>query len=230
MSYFFRITLVLSLLLGVEAGVIAQTPSDPQLQQAQEQLQELGFDPGEPNGIMGQHTRDALKAFQQEHNLAVTGELDMPTLQALGLDMPSAQTPEATSEDGTTPRLSPSLTIARIVVTYLRFYESQPARLLPHITEHFRGGASPQEWIEYTHNTIATHSYTRLSWEVQHVEFDDDTRATVQVRSHIRVNGHESIQQETFSLERSPTEEGWKIVAWKSQEVQESSKDKKEES
>ncbi len=222
MPSLFRLFLASVIGVGLCAWVAAQAPSDPQLQQAQEQLQELGFDPGETNGIMGQRTRDALKEFQREHNLTETGTLDMPTLQALGLDMPSAQPPGSNEEESRGPKLSPSLALARIVIDYLRFYESQPARLLPHVTDHFRGGSSPQEWVDYTLSTIETHSYTRLSWEVQHVEVDDDTHATVQVRSHVRVDGQESAQQEIFSLGRSGTEDPWKIDAWESHEVEES--------
>jgi peptidoglycan hydrolase-like protein with peptidoglycan-binding domain len=36
------------------------------------------------DGRMGPTTRLALKAFQQQHNLKVTGQPDAPTMKALG--------------------------------------------------------------------------------------------------------------------------------------------------
>jgi len=61
--------------------------------QAQQSLHVAGFSPGPLNGIMGDHTRDALRAFQSTRGLKVTGQLDARTTQALqslsGIPQPS---------------------------------------------------------------------------------------------------------------------------------------------
>ncbi|MBM3224625.1 MAG: hypothetical protein FJZ47_12590, partial [Candidatus Tectomicrobia bacterium] len=41
----------------------------------------------------------------------------------------------------------PGIAPLRPVLDYLRFYESQPARVLPYLTERFRGGMSPRLWV-----------------------------------------------------------------------------------
>ncbi|HEY0722785.1 MAG TPA: peptidoglycan-binding protein [Pyrinomonadaceae bacterium] len=70
--------------LGVQGG---QTPaSNPgpapaimSVAQAQRRLAELGFDPGPPDGMPGGRTAAALRAFQQQRGLDVTGRLDAAT-------------------------------------------------------------------------------------------------------------------------------------------------------
>ncbi len=57
-----------------------------QLQQAQEQLSRLGYDPGVADGVYGPRTRQALEAFQGTQGLPVTGILDEATRQALERD------------------------------------------------------------------------------------------------------------------------------------------------
>ncbi len=63
----------------------ADTPdalARPQMQ-LQVVLDNLGFGPGVIDGGMGMSTRNALKGFQEANGLAVTGELDDATRQAL---------------------------------------------------------------------------------------------------------------------------------------------------
>jgi hypothetical protein len=61
--------------------------------QAQQSLHVAGFSPGPLNGIMGDKTRDALRAFQNARGLKVTGQLDTQTAQVLqslsGIPQPS---------------------------------------------------------------------------------------------------------------------------------------------
>ena len=42
-----------------------------------------GFDPGEPDGVMGQKTRDAITAFQKAHGMEPTGQVDRALVKAL---------------------------------------------------------------------------------------------------------------------------------------------------
>jgi peptidoglycan hydrolase-like protein with peptidoglycan-binding domain len=50
---------------------------------AQRRLVTAGFDPGELDGLYGPNTARALRLFQKEHNLAVTGEMNSRTETAL---------------------------------------------------------------------------------------------------------------------------------------------------
>ena len=53
--------------------------------QAQERLNTLGFNVGKPDGTAGPRTRQAIQRFQQSKGLEANGQLDRPTLSALGL-------------------------------------------------------------------------------------------------------------------------------------------------
>jgi peptidoglycan hydrolase-like protein with peptidoglycan-binding domain len=59
------------------------TPAQQRVAQLQTQLNATGAHLT-VDGRMGPQTRAALKAFQQEHNLKVTGRPDAPTMKALG--------------------------------------------------------------------------------------------------------------------------------------------------
>ncbi len=43
---------------------------------------------GSLDGIWGSRTESAVRSFQKDHNLATSGQLDVPTLQALNLTSP----------------------------------------------------------------------------------------------------------------------------------------------
>lgn len=58
---------------------------DETIQQAQKKLKELGYDPGPIDGLWGRKTETAVKKFQQEHSLSVTGKFDKETQEKLGL-------------------------------------------------------------------------------------------------------------------------------------------------
>jgi hypothetical protein len=121
------------LVLGLGLVVHPGWAFDPQLQQAQQVLSRLGYDPGAADGVYGPRTRQALEAFQQAQQLPVTGVLDTPTLHAL--DSATSAAPAADPPDLPTSR-SP----LHVVLDYLRFHTLQPARTLPYVTEHFRHG------------------------------------------------------------------------------------------
>ena len=46
-------------------------------------LTKLGYNVGTPDGVMGENTRKAIRAFQKKENLSVSGEIDGPTVKAL---------------------------------------------------------------------------------------------------------------------------------------------------
>src|SRR5262249_31945911 len=71
---------------------------------------------------------------------------------------PTAQ--PAQEDMGDIPPPPSGIAPLRPVFDYLRFYESQPARVLPYITEHFRGGMEPRLWVDQTRALLAAQGYT----------------------------------------------------------------------
>ncbi|QNU68868.1 peptidoglycan-binding protein [Ruminiclostridium herbifermentans] len=53
--------------------------------QIQEKLNKLGYDCGKADGVIGNKTKAAIKAFQKEKGLVVDGVIGSKTLKALGL-------------------------------------------------------------------------------------------------------------------------------------------------
>ena len=51
----------------------------------QKKLQELGYNPGPLDGIWGKKTKSALKRFQHDSSLSMTGKLDSITKEKLGI-------------------------------------------------------------------------------------------------------------------------------------------------
>ena len=63
-------------------------PASPRrdlVRQVQERLQTVGFNPGTIDGSMGPQTHQALRWYQNAQGLRATGDLDEPTLNALGM-------------------------------------------------------------------------------------------------------------------------------------------------
>ena len=71
------------------AGTVAMGRSHPArvVKEAQMALRQKGYDPGAIDGSMGNETREALKKFQRDANLDVTGTLNPATAQKLGVDL-----------------------------------------------------------------------------------------------------------------------------------------------
>lgn len=57
---------------------------------AQVRLQELGYNVGKPDGVIGARTKAAIQEYQRKQGLQITGALDPATLAALGLGAPTA--------------------------------------------------------------------------------------------------------------------------------------------
>lgn len=57
-----------------------------QMKLTQETLKSFGYAPGEINGIMRFETVSALRAFQREQGLKITGQANPETLAALGIE------------------------------------------------------------------------------------------------------------------------------------------------
>lgn len=107
------IIVLLSVCCVVWSFSVLAVQYDPLVEQAQKALTELGYNPGQIDGKMGNKTAAAIQKFQQSAGLSVTGELDQPTQEKLGLIEPPAapkpeppKTPPAarfTNPDGTIP-------------------------------------------------------------------------------------------------------------------------------
>ena len=59
--------------------------SKEEVLQLQKKLSELGYNPGQADGLWGKKTETALKKFQEDQNLVVSGKVDEETWQELGL-------------------------------------------------------------------------------------------------------------------------------------------------
>lgn len=77
---------------------------------AQTRLDQLGFDPGPIDGIMGPQTRAAIRDFQRDQGLAVTGRLDSRTRAALGI-LDSAEPYDEDQQSTSTTGVIPSGTL-----------------------------------------------------------------------------------------------------------------------
>ena len=195
--------IVVLLLLGIAS---AQEAAPPPIAQAQEKLRSLGFEVGESADTLDPRTAKALRAFQRTRRLTVTGELDTATLRALGLVPGSADQEDTLSQDR--PDSSPW----RPVMEYLRFFDSQPARLLLQVTPGFRDDLPAAAWIAKVMTDPATQGRHRLAWQIEAVNTRQNT-ATVHVRSQVRLDGVQKSQLEAFSLVRTPDAQ-WLIDAW----------------
>lgn len=54
--------------------------------EAQKKLKELGYNPGSLDGLWGKKTREAVRQFQKDMKLPVTGRLDQKTTEKLGIE------------------------------------------------------------------------------------------------------------------------------------------------
>jgi peptidoglycan hydrolase-like protein with peptidoglycan-binding domain len=61
------------------------TPSRDTVMSAQRQLQQSGLYKGSIDGRLGPQTQAAIRQYQQNNNLNVTGQLDQPTMSKLGI-------------------------------------------------------------------------------------------------------------------------------------------------
>lgn len=99
-------------------GNTGRMQSTSEIKQVQSQLKQQGFYTGAVDGISGPETHSAIKKFQQQKNLRVTGRLDQQTLQALGIGgtasnvqpgMQGTQGEASRSEMGTSGQFSPGV-------------------------------------------------------------------------------------------------------------------------
>lgn len=59
--------------------------SSKEIKKVQSKLNELGYDCGKPDGIMGKNTKAALKKYQKDNGLTVDGVIGKEVKKALGI-------------------------------------------------------------------------------------------------------------------------------------------------
>lgn len=78
-----RSMIVIGMALAASAQGQGAATTKKVVQDVQQQLRILGYDPGPADGEMGTRTLAALRKFQSDHGLPATGVLDQKTLDAL---------------------------------------------------------------------------------------------------------------------------------------------------
>ncbi|MEA1889202.1 MAG: peptidoglycan-binding domain-containing protein [Pseudomonadota bacterium] len=63
--------------------VIEKIHGNDEVKSIQSMLNNLGYDAGPADGIMGSKTREAIKLYQQDHDLPVTGQLNSDSKKIL---------------------------------------------------------------------------------------------------------------------------------------------------
>jgi peptidoglycan hydrolase-like protein with peptidoglycan-binding domain len=84
-----------------------KAPTTDRIQEIQGALAREGYYKGDASGKWDADTQDAMRHFQEEHDLTGTGKIDAPSLQKLGLGSDiagvSAPRPPQTPTDRTKP-------------------------------------------------------------------------------------------------------------------------------
>ena len=95
---------------GQALATPAQTPTPEQLKLAQERLKALGLDPGAIDGVRGPQTIAALREYQRQHGLPITGALDDATRHSLGIPLAQSQpgAPPDAIQEAQLPRTAPA--------------------------------------------------------------------------------------------------------------------------
>jgi len=93
-------TLVLTLTAthGLAQTGAPSSPDRAQVERAQKALKDAGHDPGSIDGVMGARTSAALKAYQKNEGLTVTGQLDDATQAKLGGGQAAQASPSSNRE------------------------------------------------------------------------------------------------------------------------------------
>ena len=79
------ITISLFVALSIGLSISSAAQYDPEVYQAQKALKARGYYPGKPDGLWGKFTVSAIKQFQVDTGLPVTGKLDEQTKVKLGI-------------------------------------------------------------------------------------------------------------------------------------------------
>jgi hypothetical protein len=95
---------------AVERSIPPQQLNETQIRRYQEQLDAAGFPTGSEKGSLTPQTEAALRAYQEQYGLPITGELDDATQRSLvagQMPTPGRPTEGESIPGGTAPRGSP---------------------------------------------------------------------------------------------------------------------------
>jgi hypothetical protein len=67
------------------APVQTYAATDSLVSEVQEMLANAGYNPGPIDGVLGGQTRAAIRDYQADHGLPITGQLDSPLLREMGI-------------------------------------------------------------------------------------------------------------------------------------------------
>jgi len=79
------ITVIAIILFVLSLSLPASAQYSPEIYQAQKALQDLGYNPGPLDGYWGKATENAVKQFQLDYDMPVTGLVDAQTKSKLGI-------------------------------------------------------------------------------------------------------------------------------------------------
>jgi len=92
---------------GARSGA-TQELSTNDMRMVQQRLQEKGYSPGNTNGLADDATRAAIRKFQQDQGIPVTGTIDERTANQLGFEYSKNPSNRGTAAEGGTPSEPPS--------------------------------------------------------------------------------------------------------------------------
>jgi peptidoglycan hydrolase-like protein with peptidoglycan-binding domain len=81
------------------SSAMSHRASTSNIKEAQQALKDKGYDPGPIDGVMGSHTREAIKSFQNASNLQATGTLDAETAEKLGIQSSGSSSSTRSSDN-----------------------------------------------------------------------------------------------------------------------------------
>jgi len=140
------------------------TKPDETTLEAQQALTALGYNLGEPDGKAGASTTSALKRFQTDRHLPVTGKLDVITLAALGVS--------AGGGNGTATTAKSDLIIADAVHALVHTADAetgQPGFLAATNSGLYRSFDPAKGWEKLSYGTMDPRT-TCIATDVQHPE------------------------------------------------------------
>ena len=94
------IAAVVVILSILSLSITASAQYSPEIYQVQKALQELRYSPGLLDGFWGNGTQNAIKKFQRDHDIPVTGLIDAQTRSKLGIE------PDQNDSNGSPERLA----------------------------------------------------------------------------------------------------------------------------
>ncbi|MBD3306373.1 DUF1566 domain-containing protein [candidate division KSB3 bacterium] len=198
--------MTLLLLLGLSLTVQAADDEAAVIEQAQQQLQIVGYDPGPVDGLWGPKTQAAVKAFQRDAGLAATGNLDDPTRARLTEQVREQKQQEASFLQEPIPpkqlalRSTPAALTSAEIVQMIREHGFHHPAATGVLSESITGNMSHQyEGHTLAGDKIVVDYATGLMWQQAAADFVPGA----DVQRHIeRMNG---LAYAGFSDWRLPT-------------------------